>query len=254
MRKLPTFTLLVFLIVISACTTKPVKTEIQTTVQEEIIEKQPLQQYTINNFLDKFITHFKVILQKKAEQPDNRYTYYASNSNSQWAIKINNPANYVNNYQELIKFVENENSDKDKIVKETKEYVTKNKYEAEIKYIIEEAGFSEHLAVEKTYLTLYSNGPLVMETNIKKWFYFFCAPDVIVKSIAEEREGLSNFRVTGDKEKVIAALKTQIPRYTDGIQGYHYESNAKAMRNVICPPLPENFNKDFNKMSKEGKL
>ena len=246
--------IILFLLLITACSPRQVdNAQPQVEEKQEAVVQQG--QYTINNFLDKFDAHFRIGLLPEQNQRTERYTYYKDNSGSVWAIKINNQEDYIYTSDDVVKFVQQEmQADKKDFKKKMEEQADREKTDPQVYYMIEDAGFSEHVAVEKTYLTLFMNGPFVMETDLKKWFYFYCSPDIVVKSVAEEREGLSNFRSTGDKAKILADLKSQIPHFTDGIGGYRYDSNSRAMRNVICPPLPADFNKNFKKEKIEGIL
>lgn len=239
---------LVFLTFISACTNAP---NDQKSTQLEVQENKEEQKsvYSIDQFFNKFGEHFNIYLQKESTQKSDKYTYYQGND--EWAIIINNEQDYIHNYEDLFTFIQNEMSLDKNIIEKQKTYATSRQLVPEVHYIIEETGVTEHVAIVKSYLTLYLTGNAVRETETRKWFYYFCAPNIVVKVLSKE---ISNSKPTRDKEDVLTNLKNNLQHYEEGISGYPYGSNSRAMRNVICPTLPTEFNKDFKKLSKEGKL
>lgn len=245
---------MLFLVILflTACAPAP---QDQSTITVESYEEKALPAYPIAQFLQKIEPYYDITFQEKTEMNTETLSYLWSDS--VYAIEIKNPGMFIANYADFFEFVKQE-LQKDaafakKAAQEKQDSFSADKFE--IYYDLKEVGLTEDVAIEEVFKTIYiGREEKVVGVDLEKWFYFYCAPNIIVKAKARKDTGWTNFNFVGDKEAAIAYLEEQAIDFDNGIGKYRYDANSRAMRNVLCPKLASNFNEGFQRLSESGQI
>lgn len=199
-------------------------------------------------FRDQFRMNFGQEMALMSE--DNDYGYYVLDKAEAEIILIKNKGLYIKNYQDIFNFSIKQG---EKNVKEFIKIEDFNNdfigigYNHRIKVFLREVGYTQDEMVEEIYILLRDNSLNSVTANkILEWNYVYCAPNVVLK-IRTKAEGINKFSYTGVLEGVEKAARGQAKILEEGINGYPVENNRQLLFNkVICPNVPENFNKDFS--------